>query len=162
MDKEIHDQKDRRFIPMTSIKSRKGREVTKDVFYYTDQIVNIIFIGSPQDDYWFLIDTGLPFAADEIKQVVARRFGEQSKPKAILLTHGHFDHVGGLIDLVKEWQVPVYAHPLEFPYLTGEESYPKPDQSVEGGLLAKISPYYPRSEERRVGKEGRSRLETDC
>ncbi|MDY0395290.1 MBL fold metallo-hydrolase [Virgibacillus halophilus] len=39
-----------------------------------------------------------------------------------MLTHGHFDHVGGLVDLVKEWEVPVYAHSLEFPYLTGKKS----------------------------------------
>lgn len=143
MDKEIHNQTDRRFIPMTSIKSRTGREVAKDVFYYTDQIVNIIFIGDPEDDYWFLIDAGLPFAAKEIKRVAESRFGVNSKPQAILLTHGHFDHVGGLVDLVKEWGVPVYAHELEFPYLTGQESYPEPDGTVEGGLLAKISPLYP-------------------
>lgn len=143
MDKEIHGSKDAKFIPMTSIASRTGREVTNDVFYYTDQIVNIVFLGDPKDNYWYLIDAGLPFSAEEIIKVASERFGEGSRPEAIILTHGHFDHVGGLIDLVKKWQVPVYAHPLEFPYLTGEERYPNPDWSVEGGLLAKISPMYP-------------------
>lgn len=37
----------------------------------------------------------------------------------------------------------VYAHPLELPFLTGEQSYPEPDGTVEGGLLAKISPLFP-------------------
>lgn len=142
MDKEIHGSSDAKFIPMTSVTSRRGREVTKDIFYYTDQIVNVVFLGDPKDDYWFLIDAGLPFAAGEIKKVASERFGPDSKPEAILLTHGHFDHVGGLVELVREWQVPVYAHKLEFPYLTGKEKYPDPDWSVEGGLLAKISPIY--------------------
>src|SRR5699024_6314002 len=46
-------------------------------------------------------------------------------------------------ELLEVWQVPVYAHELELPFLTGEKSYPEPDSTVEGGLLAKISPMYP-------------------
>ncbi|KPC99285.1 putative metallo-hydrolase YflN [Geobacillus sp. BCO2] len=39
--------------------------------------------------------------------------------------------------------MPVYAHKDELPYLTGKARYPEPDASVEGGLLAKISPFFP-------------------
>lgn len=143
MDKRIEQSKDYKFIPMTSVRNRMGVEVTKDVFYYTDQIANVAFIGNRNSDQWVLIDAGLPYGADKILEVAEKRFGKGSRPKAILLTHGHFDHVGGLVDLVKKWRVPVYAHPLEMPYLTGKESYPIPDGTVEGGLLAKISPIYP-------------------
>ena len=38
--------------------------------------------------------------------------------KAVLLTHGHFDHIMGLDDLVKEFPVPVYAHEAEKELLT--------------------------------------------
>lgn len=143
MDKNMREGRDFKFIPMTSVTSRTGAEVTNDVFYYTDQIVNISFIGFPETGDWVLVDTGLPYAANEIKTVVKERFGAGSRPKCIILTHGHFDHVGGVIDLVNEWEVPVYAHPLEMPYVTGKKAYPKPDATVEGGLLAKISPMYP-------------------
>ncbi len=134
---------DSSYIPMTSVSSGEGREVRTDVFYYTTQIVNVIMIGDPNQGSWVLIDAGMPKSGKEILAVAKDRFGENNKPAAIVLTHGHFDHVGGLDDLLAEWAVPVYAHPLEFPFLTGERAYPKPDPSVEGGLLAKISFIYP-------------------
>ncbi|QKY71140.1 MBL fold metallo-hydrolase [Lentibacillus sp. CBA3610] len=143
MDKEMHEPRDNKFIPMTSVTSGTGREVINDVYYYTDQIANIAFLGYPDRGDWVLVDAGLPGAADEIRSVAAERFGEDSRPSAIILTHGHFDHVGGLLELVDEWNVPVYAHELEMPYLTGEKSYPEPDPGVEGGTLAKISGIYP-------------------
>jgi len=143
LDKEMHEPKDNKFIPMTSITSGSGREIINDVYYYTDQIANIAFLGYPDKGGWVLVDAGLPGAADEIRSAAADRFGEDSKPSAIILTHGHFDHVGGLVELVDEWNVPVYAHELEMPYLTGEKRYPEPDPGVEGGVLAKISGIYP-------------------
>lgn len=35
----------------------------------------------------------------------------------ILLTHSHFDHVGGLAELKTETQAPIYAHPDAMPWL---------------------------------------------
>ena len=34
-------------------------------------------------------------------------------PKAIFLTHGHFDHVMGIDGWVKEFDIPVYLHEEE-------------------------------------------------
>lgn len=130
-------------IPMTSVKSGKGYEVRKDVFYYTNQFVNLVFIGESGSNAWVLIDAGMPKSAREIIAVAEERFGPDNPPLAIILTHGHFDHVGSITGLLKKWPVQVYAHPLEFPYLTGQESYPEPDATVEGGLLAKLSSFYP-------------------
>lgn len=143
MEEKMKQSEDEKYVPMTSFSSGKGREVREDVFYYTNQIVNVIMIGKPNSDHWVLIDAGMPKSGPEIKKVAEKRFGKDSKPYAIILTHGHFDHVGGVTYLIKQWNVPVYAHPLEFLYLTGEKRYPEPDTSVEGGLLAKISSIYP-------------------
>lgn len=33
--------------------------------------------------------------------------------KAILLTHGHFDHIGAAMELKREFQVPIYAMTME-------------------------------------------------
>lgn len=144
MDKGMQDTMENQYIPMTSLASNIGREVIPDLYCYTDQIVNVAFVGIPdRANEWVLVDTGMPETANYIVDAVEERFGENSKPKAIILTHGHFDHVGAVFDLVEKWRVPVYAHEAELPFLTGKSSYPKPDGSVEGGLVAKISPLFP-------------------
>jgi glyoxylase-like metal-dependent hydrolase (beta-lactamase superfamily II) len=129
------------YIPMTSVRSGVCEEISPDLFSCTLQIVNISLVGTAED--WVLVDAGMPQSAQRILKMVEDRFGPDARPKAIVLTHGHFDHVGAIVDLVKAWDVWVYAHELEIPYLTGQVSYPEPDGSVEGGILAKISPYYP-------------------
>lgn len=139
----MKESNDYKYIPMTSISSGKEREVGNDIYYYTNQIVNVIFLGNPNEGEWVLVDAGMPKSGSKILEIAEKRFGKGNKPSAIILTHGHFDHVGGLMELVQEWKVPVYAHIEEFPFLLGEMSYPEPDSSVQGGMLAKISSIYP-------------------
>ena len=119
-----------------------GLHVLRTVF------VNLYYAAAdpaqPQGD-WVLIDAGLPGAASAIRAHAAQVFGADNPPVAILLTHGHFDHAGGLAGLLAAWpDVPVYAHPLELPYLTGRSSYPPPDPTVGGGLMAYLSFVYPK------------------
>lgn len=130
-------------IPMTSVSGGKEREITKDISYYTDQIVNVVFIGKPGNGKWVLIDAGMPKSGNTIIEVAEKRYGKGARPDAIILTHGHFDHVGGIVELINKWRVPVYAHPAEFPFLTGKQDYPEPDPSVQGGMLAKLASIYP-------------------
>lgn len=134
---------DNKFIPMTALTSGEETAVRDDIYFLTDQIVNVVFIGKPQNKDWVLIDTGMPKSYKNIIEVAEKRFGKGNPPAAILLTHGHFDHVGGITDLAKEWKVPVFAHPLEMPFLTGKENYPEPDPTAEEGMLGKISSIYP-------------------
>ena len=118
--------------------------VTDDVAALQDLIVNVVFYGAP-GGRWVLIDAGMPYtAAPKIRLAAARRFGPGSRPEAIILTHGHFDHVGALPALAQEWDVPIYAHRLEKPYLTGRSPYPPPDPTVGGGMMARLSMLYPR------------------
>lgn len=132
------------FLPVTSIGSGVGLTVLADVYCYTNKIVNLCLIGNPSKSREFvLIDAGMPKSADEIFELTEERFGENGRPKCIILTHGHFDHVGSLVLLLDKWDVPVFAHELELPYLTGEKDYPPGDPDAAGGLVAKISPMFP-------------------
>lgn len=120
--------------------------ITPDLAYLRLSIVNVIFYGNPKErNAWVLIDAGLPTSRKAIIEAAEDRFGRDTRPAAIVMTHGHFDHAGSLEDLAQHWDVPVYAHPLEFPYLNGQASYPPADPLVGGGAMALLSPLYPRS-----------------
>lgn len=117
-------------------------EVADDIAYQRLGIVNVVHVGTPAE--WVLVDTGIPGTNTLIERAVTSRFGENARPSAIVMTHGHFDHVGGVKDLAENWNVPIYAHQLEMPYLNGSSSYPEPDTSVGGGIMAQLSRFFPK------------------
>jgi glyoxylase-like metal-dependent hydrolase (beta-lactamase superfamily II) len=117
-----------------------------DLAYRRMSIVNVIFYGNPSTGSdWVLIDAGLPTSKRGIIDAAEHRFGRDARPAAIVMTHGHFDHAGSLEALARHWDVPIYAHPLEFPYLNGQASYAPADPLVGGGAMALLSPLFPRS-----------------
>ncbi len=122
------------------------RALTADLAYLRTGIVNVVFSGleGAGDRNWVLIDAGLPGFAGSIRHAAAKRFGKGARPSAILLTHGHFDHVGSLEALAREWDAPIFAHEKELPYLTGMSPYAPPDPSVGGGMMALMSWMFPR------------------
>ena len=123
--------------------AEEGRRITwaDDVERVVTGIVNAYLVGTR--DQWFLVDTGIAGFAPLIKSAAARRFGQESRPTAIVLTHGHFDHAGNADTLAHEWDVPILAHPLELPYLTGQSDYPPIDSSM-GGAIATMARGFPR------------------
>lgn len=120
------------------------REVASDLAYKRLAIVNMLYFGKANSgDGWVLIDAGVAGTAGMIKRAAEERFGDNARPAAIIMTHAHFDHAGALETLAEEWDVPIYAHELELPYLNGSASYPPPDPSVGGGMMARLSSMYP-------------------
>ena len=124
---------DQNVVPLTQVAENvKGLRIL---------FVNVYGITSP-DGSWTLIDAGLPLSTSRIRHWAQTHFS--APPKAIVLTHGHFDHVGAVKELAEEWDLAVYAHPLEAPFLTGKQQYPPPDPTVGGGIMSVMSPTYPR------------------
>jgi glyoxylase-like metal-dependent hydrolase (beta-lactamase superfamily II) len=121
-------------------------ELAADVVRLRIGFVNLYFVGPAHpvgSTPWALVDAGLAVGAARILEVAGERFGDDARPTAIILTHGHFDHVGALEPLLAVWDVPIYAHALELPFLTGRADYPPPDPTVGRGLMATLSPLFP-------------------
>src|SRR4051794_40885475 len=115
----------------------RAEHIADGVYRLRTVMVNVYFVSGVPAPTWVLVDAGMPGYARLIRREAERLF--TSPPAAILLTHGHFDHVGGLRRLADYWGVPIYAHPLELPYLTGRSKYPPPDPTV-GGTQSWFSP----------------------
>ena len=119
-----------------------GEQAGEGVLRVRTLMVNVFIVRTGST--WVLVDAGLAGFARTITEAAAEFIGSRSAPAAIVLTHGHFDHIGSLEALLDQWDVPVYAHRLERPYLNGESPYPPPDPLVGGGAMAVLSRLYPR------------------
>jgi glyoxylase-like metal-dependent hydrolase (beta-lactamase superfamily II) len=124
--------------------------IAPDVGWLPISFVNVYFLGRPGGG-WVLVDAGLPGRANQIIDAAEARFSGGVRPEAIILTHGHFDHAGSAAALAEYWDVPIYAHRLEMPYLTGKSEYPPPDPTV-GGAIAFLSRFMPRSARNLTGR----------
>lgn len=72
---------------------------------------NCYIAGCEQTHLAAVIDPG-----DEAPQILAALEQRKLKPACVLLTHAHFDHIGGLADLLDAiGPVPVAMHPADLP-----------------------------------------------
>jgi glyoxylase-like metal-dependent hydrolase (beta-lactamase superfamily II) len=130
-----------KMVELLSAMNTTSLEITPDILVMNFTIVNAALVGTAEN--YILVDTGLENSSEFILQCIEDKFGKNSKPKAIILTHGHFDHVGSVKKLSELWNVPVYIHQLEMPYVTGKKDYSVGDSTVDEGMVAKLSPTFP-------------------
>ncbi len=76
--------------------------------------IRMMVLGPVQTNCFFLINEDTKEVliidpADSAKRIIQWVNSEQLKPVAILLTHGHFDHILAVNDVKKEYGIPVYA-----------------------------------------------------
>jgi len=115
-------------------------EVAPGVAVVPTLIANAFLAG--ERDAWVLVDACTPGHDQMIVRAAESRFGRGARPRAILLTHGHFDHAGSAGALADRWSVPIYAHPLEIPFLTGQAHYP-PFNYSSPGFFTRIARFFP-------------------
>ena len=132
-------------LQMLSSLTMNSKQVARDIIllHFTIATACIVDNPGPKSHEWVLVDTGLSNSGEFIVKTAEEHFGKHTRPMAIILTHGHFDHVGSAVELAVKWNVPVYAHKLELPYITGRKDYPVADPTVDEGIVAKLSPAFP-------------------
>lgn len=118
----------------------KSEPIAAKVVRVPTGIANSYIVGTPER--WVLIDAGTQGNTKNILQAVEEHIGSDVSPTAIFLTHGHFDHAGSARELAERWEVPIYAHRLEIPFLNGSSKYPPPDPTV-GGFMSQMIRFLP-------------------
>ena len=81
--------------------------------------LSIYGFGNGRQRQWLIVDCGVSFAAEEhlpgvdlILPDIRFLIAERKNIVGLVLTHGHEDHMGALIDLWPRLKVPVYATPF--------------------------------------------------
>ena len=113
--------------------------------YQVGQIMTNCYLVCNEDTKELLIiDPG------DQADLISKKINESgAKPVAILLTHGHFDHVLAVNELAESYQIPVYAHENEkkqlhstatefFPHL-GRSGEVRVDHFISGEPLLKLA-----------------------
>ncbi|MBE5905514.1 MAG: MBL fold metallo-hydrolase [Lachnospiraceae bacterium] len=80
--------------------------------------IKCIPVGMIQENCYVVVNTATKEAlivdpGDWAEQISALLIEEEVTPVAILLTHGHFDHIGAVQSLREEYHIPVYADEKE-------------------------------------------------
>ena len=108
--------------------------------------------GTERRRKWLAVDLGVSFAGEDLPGVdlvlpdIRFLAGERSNLLGIIITHGHEDHFGALLDLWPKLKVPVYATPFTAALLTakrfGEPGAPEiPLNVVEPGSRFALGPF---------------------
>jgi ribonuclease J len=81
--------------------------------------LSIYGFGDPQRRQWLVVDCGVSFASEEhlpgvdlILPDIRYLITERRNVLGIVITHGHEDHIGALLDLWPRLKVPLYATPF--------------------------------------------------
>jgi glyoxylase-like metal-dependent hydrolase (beta-lactamase superfamily II) len=89
------------------------RDVAEGIHMIDDAFVNWFLVEG--DDGLTVVDTALPSSWKSLQDAVAAIGRSVADIKAVVLTHGHFDHVGFARRAQQELGVPVWAHEKEVP-----------------------------------------------
>jgi glyoxylase-like metal-dependent hydrolase (beta-lactamase superfamily II) len=80
-------------------------------------MVNCYITGDSETKEVIIIDPG--FDGESIKKAIDKN---GYKPKAVVLTHGHGDHIGAVSELMDTYGIPLYIHKFELDMISETKS----------------------------------------
>ena len=88
--------------------------------------VERIVTGPFQENSYVIWQDGSPsclviYPGDDPELIIETILGKGLHPIAVVNTHAHLDHIGGVSDLKEKYEIPFYLHPNEKPVLDGYE-----------------------------------------
>lgn len=91
---------------------------------------NAFLVWRREDGPCWIVDPGLPPSAGQLVKQISRR---RLKPEAVLLTHGHLDHIAGVPELLEKFpKLPVYIAAEE------KEALVDPEENLSAGFGAPV------------------------
>ena len=106
------------------------------VFYF-NPLRECCYVVWNDDRQCVIIDPGAMYEREQ-QRLADFISQEHLTPCAILLTHGHFDHVFGLKDAAARWPSPVYMHPKDQSVFESSDAWSKmiglPYEPYAGGM----------------------------
>lgn len=120
-------------------------------------IIKTIIAGMYEENCYLIMDEdtkelGIIDPGGQAKVIAEKVRNLGGKAKFILLTHGHSDHVDGVVDLMDELNVPFYIH-------KAEEEFMQNDNYVFGSL-PKTAEYLKEGDTLKLGKNTIKVIET--
>lgn len=96
-------------------------EVRAGVFFIEGPAANWVILRDGTE--FTLIDSGYPADSPRVLESIRTLGLQPHRAAAMLITHGHSDHIGSAARFMEEYGTPVLAAQLELPHLAGEEQH---------------------------------------
>lgn len=105
------------------------------------------------DDGLALVDCGVAGKVDVLTAAIAGLGLDDGRIGDILVTHHHFDHVGGLAAMARRTGAAVWAPTIDAPFIRGDRRPPPPGSTVGRVLAPVLDRVTPDAEPAAVGHE---------
>ena len=106
-------------------------------------VVSTAYILVDERDGLTIIDAGAGRFDQHILRYLARIGRRPDEVQRIILTHRHFDHIGGARGLRDATRARVFAHPLDAPQITGAEPNRYPKGALGVAMKAAVPLFFP-------------------
>lgn len=97
------------------------KNVADRIHCVADSYVNWYIVED--DSGCTIVDAGLPTSWQSFEEALRELGRSPQDVKALVLTHGHFDHLGFAERLRREWGVPIYVHENDVPLTRHPRQY---------------------------------------